>query len=145
MGWTDSHLHQFKRDGKKGVPQWDAFELNLLDESKTSLATVLTIEGDAMLYEYDFGDNWRHQVVLEKILPAEGTPEKPVCVDGDRRCPPEDVGGISGYGEFLKAVLDPKHKSHDRYVQWFGGHFVDGFDLAAVNDTLSQHAVARTT
>lgn len=64
MGWTDSHLHQFEKDGKYwGVPEWDEFnELNLIDESKTQLAKVLKSEGDSMIYEYDFGDCWRHEV-----------------------------------------------------------------------------------
>src|SRR5450755_3842956 len=41
MGWTDSHLHQFEKDGKYwGVPAWDEFdELDLIDESKTHLAS----------------------------------------------------------------------------------------------------------
>jgi hypothetical protein len=40
MGWTDSHLHQFDKDGKSwGVPEWDEFEeFDLIDESKTHLA-----------------------------------------------------------------------------------------------------------
>ena len=92
MGWTDSHLHQFSKDGKNwGVPEYDEFdELDLIDEDTTQLAEVLKSEGDSMIYLYDFGDNWRHEVVLEKIQPADGALKRPVCLGGERRCPPED-------------------------------------------------------
>src|SRR5271168_4650949 len=78
MGWTDSHLHQFEKGDKNyGVPEWDEFnELDLVDESETQLAAVLKTEGDTMIYQYDFGDNWQHDVVLEKIIPATGGVKK---------------------------------------------------------------------
>ena len=81
MGWTDSHLHQFEKYGKNwGVPETVEFgELDLIDESRVPVAEVLQAEGDSMLYVYDFGDNWRHEIVLENILPPE-TRTKPVWV-----------------------------------------------------------------
>lgn len=140
MGWTNSHLHQFERDEKYwGVPEWDEFnELNLIPESKTQLAKILRSEGDSMIYEYDYGDNWRHEILLEKILPAEALSSRPVCLAGERRCPPEDVGGVSGYEEFLEAIFDPTHEEYEHYVGWAGGHFIDEFDLKGVNETLSR-------
>lgn len=82
MGWTDSHLHQFEQDGKNwGVPKWDEFdELDLIDESRTQLGKVLTKEGEALVYQYDFGDDWRHEVVLEKIIPVRVALTVPVCL-----------------------------------------------------------------
>src|SRR5258707_5505324 len=73
IGWTDSHLHQFEKDGKYwGDPQSDEFgDLKLIDESKVPVGKVLKAEGDSMVYLYDFGDNWRHEVVLEKIVSSE--------------------------------------------------------------------------
>jgi hypothetical protein len=140
MGWTDSHLHQFEKDAKYwGVPEWDEFdELNLIQESKTQLAKVLKAEGDSMVYEYDFGDNWRHEILLEKILPAEATLSRPVCLSGERRCPREDVGGVSGYDEFLEVIFDPTHEEYEHLVGWAGGHFIDEFDLKAVNQILAR-------
>ena len=73
MGWTDSHLHQFEKDGKYwGVPEYDEFDddIEVIDESKVPVGRVLKTEGDSMVYLYDFGDNWRHEVVLEKIVPV---------------------------------------------------------------------------
>ena len=140
MGWTDSHLHQFKQGDKNwGVPEWDEFdELDLIDESKTHLSNVLKAEGNSMTYQYDFGDNWLHEVVLEKIIPVKDVVKAPICLDGERRCPPEDVGGISGYERFLEAIFDPTHEDYEQYVRWAGGHFHDEFDAEAVNQTLCQ-------
>jgi hypothetical protein len=140
MGWTDSHLHQFEMDGKRwGVPESDEFEeLDLIDESKTQLGKVLRSEGDSMTYEYDFGDDWQHEVVLEKIQRVEAALPRPVCLGGERRCPPEDVGGIHGYQEFLEAILDPKHEQYEQLVRWAGGHFHDEFDAKSVNAKLSR-------
>jgi hypothetical protein len=140
MGWTDSHLHQFEKEGKSwGVPEWDEFdEFDLIDESKTQLGTVLKSEGDTMTYQYDFGDDWEHEVVLEKIQRVEAALPHPVCLGGERRCPPEDVGGVHGYQEFLEAILDPKHEQYEQFVRWAGGHFHDEFQLKTVNQKLSR-------
>lgn len=140
MGWTDSHLHQFEKEGKSwGVPEWDEFqEFDLIDESKTQLGNVLRSEGESMTYQYDFGDNWEHEVVLEKIQRVEGDLTHPVCLGGERRCPPEDVGGVHGYQEFLEAILDPKHEQNEQFVRWAGGHFHDEFQLKPVNAKLSR-------
>lgn len=140
MGWTDSHLHQFEKDGKNwGVPEWDEFdEFDLIDEDQTKLAKVLKAEGDSMVYQYDFGDDWRHDVVLENIISVNSAVNTPICFGGERRCPPEDVGGVHGYQEFLDVILDPTHKEYEQYVRWAGGHFIDEFDLRAVNETLSR-------
>ena len=137
FGWTDSHL----KDGLYwGVPDNDGFEgdVEVIDERRVPVAKVLLAEGDSMVYVYDFGDNWRHQVVLEKLLPADA-PTKPVCLGGERRCPPEDVGGPSGYQEFLKVIFEPGHEEFSHFRGWGGGKFhAEEFDLKAVNTILER-------
>src|SRR3954470_3367006 len=93
MGWTNSHLHDFEKDGQHwGVPETDEFgDLKLIDQWKVRIGDVLKGEGDGLRYECDFGDSWLHEILLEKILHTEPTP-KPICIGGARRCPPEDVG-----------------------------------------------------
>jgi hypothetical protein len=140
MGWTDSHLHQFEKDGKYwGVPETDEFgDLELKDESKVAVSRLLKAEGDSMVYVYDFGDDWRHEVVLEKIVASDDT-AKPICLAGERRCPPEDVGGPHGYQEFLEAIFQPKHEEFDHFRGWAGGKFhAEEFDLKAVNKILER-------
>lgn len=106
MGWTDSHLHRFEKDGKYcGVPE-DSEDDDTIDENRTKISAILTTPGDSMLYVYDFGDDWRHEMVLEKILAASGTIVRPVCLAGERHCPPEDGGGTSGYEEFLGVIFE---------------------------------------
>jgi hypothetical protein len=73
-----------------------------------------------------------------QLQPAESALKHPVCLSGERRCPPEDVGGVHGYQEFLVVIFDPKHEEFERMVHWAGGHFVDEFDVKAVNQTLSR-------
>jgi hypothetical protein len=140
MGWTDTHLHQFEKDDLKwGVLEWDEGETpGLMDEGTTELAAVLRCGGDSLSYWYDFGDDWRHEVVLEGIQPAESALKHPLCLAGERRCPPDDVGGVLGYENFLEVILDPKHKDYELMVGWAGGHFIDAFDMKAVNRKLSK-------
>lgn len=141
MGWTDSHLHQFDKDGKHwGDPQNSEFDddIDINDESQVPVAKVLLAEGESMIYVYDFGDDWRHQVLLEKILPSESA-TKPICLAGERRCPPEDVGGPFGYEEFLEAIFQPGHKEFEHYRGWAGGKFhAEEFRLKAVNKMLER-------
>src|ERR1035437_487718 len=142
MDWTDSHLHQFEKNGKYwGVPDDDGFDgdINVIDERRVPVAKVLLAEGDSMVYVYDFGDNWRHGVVLEKILPSDGTPPKPVCIAGERRCPPDDVGAQPGYQEFLGPIFEPGHEEFSHFRGWAGGKFhAEEFDLKTVNKALER-------
>src|SRR5580658_10554552 len=142
MGWTDSHLHQFEKDGRYwGDPENDEFgDLELLDESKVPVGKVLLAEGDSMVYVYDFGDNWRHEVVLENIVPLDAAAvPKPVCLAGERHCPPEDVGGPSGYQEFLEVIFEPGHEEFEHYREWAGDAVhAEEFNLKSVNDILDR-------
>ena len=138
FGWTDTHLHHFEFDGEYwGVPDDEDFE-DLKNENKVQLRKLLMAEGRTLNYTYDFGDNWRHKILLERILPA-GIISGPICVDGRRCRPPEDVGGPSGYAEFLGAIFDPGHEDSGRLRKWAGGEFhAEEFDLEAVNRALSR-------
>jgi len=61
----------------------------------------------------------------------------PVCIGGQRHCPPEDCGGTAGYEEFIEAISDPQHEEHDSYLEWVGGSFdPEAFDLKRANDIL---------
>jgi len=141
MGWTDSHLHQFEKDGQKrwAVVHWLGDEADdVLDEDDMYLDLVLKAEGDSMLYEYDFVDGWQHKIVLEKIILTDVI-RKPVCLGGERNCPPEDVGGVPGYEEFLETIFDPTHMEFRNYTTWAGAPFqAEEFDLAAVNEALER-------
>jgi hypothetical protein len=139
FGWTDSHLHQFQKDDQTwSDPEWfEDDDIDVGDESRVPVGRVLKAEGDSLHYEYDFGDNWRHNVVLERILVAESVPV--LCLGGDRSCPPEDVGGVGGYEDFLEVLFDPEHEQFEHYRKWAGdGFWPERFDLKKVNETLSR-------
>lgn len=134
MGWTDSHLHQFDIGGKSyGEPdEYGAVEI--IAENAKKLSTVLGKDVGEFLYQYDFGDNWEHRVVVEQTQKAHPAWQGPLCVAGERACPPEDVGGTYGYASFLEAIADPDHDEHVRLLTWAGGIFdPEGFDINSAN------------
>jgi len=140
MGWSNSHLHLFEKDGifYCRPAHFRPDEVSPIDESKTSLKNVLREVGQQIVYRYDFGDNWEHAVVLEEILASESATELPICLDGARHCPPEDVGGVSGYEGFLEAIFDSSHEDYQQMLEWAGGRFQpEEFDLQGVNAMLA--------
>ncbi|MDE3199271.1 MAG: plasmid pRiA4b ORF-3 family protein [Acidobacteriota bacterium] len=139
LGWTDSHLHQFEREGRIwSQPDWyEDDDIEVGDESLIAVSRVLTGEGDILTYRYDFGDDWTHEIAVERIG-AEGL-DRPICVAGERRCPPEDVGGVHGYTEFLEVIFDPTHEEFEHYRQWAGLDFSpEAFDIEKVNAALAR-------
>jgi len=134
MGWTNSHLHQFEIDGQRyGDPQLldDGFlDFDCVDSTVTKISDVVPTDGRRfrLLYEYDFGDGWLHEVLFEGCTPAEPGQRYPMCVKGRRACPPEDVGGVWGYEEFLQALSDPNHERHAALLEWSGPFDPDAFD-----------------
>jgi hypothetical protein len=96
------------------------------------------------LYTYDFGDDWRHEIVVEQALPAEPGAEYPLLVAGERRCPPEDCGGPPGYEAFLAAVTDPSHPKHEAALDWYGETYdPDDIEREIVDIQLSRIARPR--
>jgi len=139
MGWTDSHMHQFIVGGTYyGVPSKE-LDLDVKSERTAKLDRIAPAEKSHFGYEYDFGDDWIHEVLVEKILPpAEGV-HYPVCITGKRAGPPEDCGGIWGYEELLAAIRDPQNPEHEEMLEWVGDDFdPEAFDLDAVNAELRQ-------
>jgi hypothetical protein len=135
MGWEDSHLHQF-RIGQVlyGVKSPGAPEL--LDEKRPSVSQLLPIKGQRFVYEYDFGDGWEHDVEVESITETKPATQLPGCVGGARACPPEDIGGIPGYEEFLKSLADANHPDHAESVKRVKKFDAESFDLAKTHKAL---------
>jgi len=148
MGWEDYHLHMFTVGGSiYGDPADDEYgDLGTIDEANYKLSQVIHIDGQRFSYEYDFGDSWDHTLLVEKILPPEEGVRYPVCLKGKRACPPEDVGGVWGYKNFLDAIRNPGHNEHEEYLAWIGGEFdPEAFDLEKVNTRLRSMGRGRST
>jgi len=119
-------------------PMGEPIDMVGQDESEVSLREVCPEVGGKLRYDYDFGDDWRHPIVVEKIE-AVGSQEEaaPVCVTGRKASPPEDCGGIYGYYALLEAFADPAHPQHEDSIDWLGEDFdPDCFDIDAVNAEL---------
>jgi hypothetical protein len=146
MGWTDSHLHQFVlKSGQDrvfiGVPDPDfdpGWSTEVLNEKRFRVADLFSTNHRKIFYEYDFGDGWEHEILLEKVLTLDPKFKRSMCLAGKNACPPEDCGGIWNYHKrFLKALNDPKHKDHEMYKEWIGGSWDPSrFDVDEVNEYL---------
>ncbi len=138
MGWTDSHLHHFRQKdrflGAQGDADWGR---RYDDERKVRLRDLMKKVGDRLVYEYDFGDGWQHDIVLRAS--SRGAQGPPLVVAGKGACPPEDVGGIPGYARFLSILADPRHPEHRDMRAWAGGPFDPArFELARTNALLAR-------
>ncbi len=141
MGWYGGHLHLFDlggfhiADAELLAEGWN----DGADEQKARLKRYIKQPGQKLRYEYDFGDDWEHELLLEKILPAEADVHYPRCLKGKRACPPEDCGGVWGYADLLAAMVDENHPEREMYEEWLEDEFdPEAFDLEAVNEILAQ-------
>lgn len=155
MDWYNSHLHEFqvgkvrfesKRNEMDSEDEADDvwFEMDndpdVKDEESVTLADVVKRKGSKILYTYDFGDDWEHQLELEEKLPAD-TPA-PRCLAGKMAGPPEDSGGMWGYEYKLDILKDPKHEEYEDIVEWMG----DDFDpkAFALDEINARHATLQS-
>ena len=138
MGWSDSHMHSFEVGQKTfSLAHEEMEDLNILDEQKYTLGRVLGESVREFIYEYDFGDSWRHRIKVKPVPQPNTDWFYPLCIAGERAAPPDDVGGVGGYLEFLSAIQDPKHAEHENMLTRIGGAFdPEGFDLNAINRAL---------
>jgi hypothetical protein len=139
FGWMNVHMHEFEIGGLSYADEFaqaerDDDDPKVFDEMEVRLRDFTREPGTEFRYVYDMGDNWVHTVCLEQFLELEPAPKGARCVEGARARPLEDVGGPSGYQEFLEAVLDPAHEEHRSMLRWAGGHFdPEWFELELTN------------
>lgn len=118
-------------------PDWG--DEDTIDERRKKLDQFLHQPSDRLIYLYDFGDSWEHEVELMGSLDYNASQPLPMCIDGEMACPPEDVGGTLGYFRFLEAIHDPAHPEHDELLTWAGGPFdPTAFDLHGTNVLLGR-------
>jgi hypothetical protein len=123
FGWYDCHLHEFEIDGVRyGTDDGEGWGPPPKSERRARLGVVAD-QGTVIRYVYDFGDDWVHRVVVEKVTRADPAVTYPCCTGGKRACPPEDCGGVWGYKEFLAAISDAHHPEYGAMLEWVGGEF----------------------
>jgi len=132
MGWMDYHMHVFRIKPKHahntieiGIPNEDRFidEPEIHPDWEYSIDTFFSQVGLKCEYEYDFGDGWIHEVLLEGILLKEKDQKYPRCIGGARACPPEDCGGVMGFENLLHTISDPKDDEYEEMMAWLGGSY----------------------
>ena len=155
MGWSDFHLNRFVIHGKDfGVAHIGGMSFSD-DPSTVKLSDFRFCLRERFLYEYDFGDQWEHEIRLEQKLPIDPKQTYPVCIGGSRQAPPEDCGGPFAFqaleshyslpyiAEKLWEIIE--YDRHDEY--WEELHefrywlTVNQFDRRAVNRRLKQYAI----
>ncbi|MDP1563240.1 MAG: MarR family transcriptional regulator [Pirellulaceae bacterium] len=132
MGWQSYHLHQFTIKGK----QYADLEMmgeteDYHNEADYRLSDLVPTKRPTlkMKFLYDFGDGWSHTVSLEQVETSTApASEFPRCLDGKHSCPPEDVGGVWGFADFLAAISDPEHEEHYEMSEWAGKYNFEKFD-----------------
>lgn len=140
MGWQDYHLHRFeirekKAEGKAVIMESPFTELDF-DGEEVLMTTEVPLKlffkkpMDRALYVYDYGDNWQHEILLEKIEPKASKQKYPVCLAGERACPPEDCGGIHGYYQCVEAFRNKDDS--EGLLSWLGDWDPEKFDPSQV-------------
>jgi hypothetical protein len=127
MGWENYHLYQF-RVGRQtingpGFDELGSFAPRSITAARVSLNDLINSKIKRFHYLYDMGDSWEHELRIEKVLPADPATPYPHFIDGAGRCPPEDVGGLPGFYNFLEAIEDLNHPDHQELADWYGGPF----------------------
>lgn len=137
MGWGDEHLHEFRIGSVKYGDPWQLQELGGTDERRVRLGQVAPRPKTRFRYLYDFGDSWEHEILVEAIKAPDPAVIYPICIDGRRACPPEDCGGVWGYGFLLDALANPDDPDGEARREWIGGPFdAEAFSLDEVNQRM---------
>ncbi len=143
MEWNDYHLHLFNVAERTYASP--AFELDADDERRVKLSQITTVPKFKFSYEYDFGDSWELELVIEKILPFDPGQQLPQVIAGQRASPLEDSGGVWGYQHLVEVLNNPADPRHSEMIDWVFGdeepeegfHFdAEAYDLDAVNEAL---------
>jgi len=137
MGWENCHLHQFVKNNEFYSEPSEDDMMDSIDYRKLKIEDLLMDEKQKIVYEYDFGDGWEHDILLEKIIEKDPKLEYPICIKGKMCCPPEDCGGVWGYVGLLEVIKNPKHPEYEDMMEWLGDDFdPDVFDIDLVNELL---------
>jgi len=142
MGWQDYHLWEFEVDGRRyGRPDPHWKDDSVFAASNIRLRALIDRGVRQFDYTYDMGDDWHHVVSIESVGPGEPGMEYPRYVGGARRCPPEDVGGIPGFENFLDAIANADHPEHQEMTNWHSAGYRTAFDPEIVDELAAKRRI----
>jgi len=134
MGWENYHLYEFSLGNAFLYGENDS---DLDNTSGVLLDQLVYTEKQIFYYTYDMGDYWEHEIVVERILKPKKGAKYPVCLKGNRVCPPEDSGGSPGYAHMLRVIRNKRHPEYREMMEWLGERFdPTAFDLKDINREL---------
>ncbi|MCU0359627.1 MAG: plasmid pRiA4b ORF-3 family protein [Bacteroidia bacterium] len=143
MGWQNYHLYEFNVNGYRmgsealNGPELDKLQGKLIDSIAVDLSDLYLEKGSSFSYEYDFGDSWRHTITIEDFVPSVKGQKLPLCLAGERACPPEDCGGIHGFENMIEILQDKSHPEYKEFKRWVGPKYnPETFDLEKTNKSL---------
>jgi len=148
MGWENAHLYQFHVgretiDGP-GIGDIGWGERRSIGAGRARLDDLAARGVKRFAYVYDMGDSWEHRIEIEKVLPPDPAAKYPRLVGGAMCCPPEDIGGVPGFGAFLEAMSDPAHADHEEVIEWYAGTFDPAaFDIERLRKNVEKIAGRR--
>lgn len=123
--WQNYHLYDFTIFGsnkRKPVARIVPFKDDLEYDEDAILMEGHTLseflpEHKHMLYTYDMGDNWEHEIQLVRVI-EEHDKESPYLLEASGQTPPEDVGGVGGFVNFREIMLNPSHPEYGEMKEW---------------------------
>jgi hypothetical protein len=144
IGWQNCHPFEFAADGKRwGLLDRDDPEASPLAADSATLSDLLALGRKTFQYDYVYGEDWSHTVEVEAMAPAARDTTYPRLVSAQGRCPPADIGGVSGYETYLRAIADPLHLNHEGMREWddpdFDPHVVDEAAIRANLENLTKY------
>ncbi len=139
MGWSGQHDHKFyvgkifyEMSSPAGIDKE-------YDEVKFELQTLEEAMKWCFTYLYDVGEGWEHDIIIEGIKPQQKAGKKyPVLLDGQWASPPEEIGGVHSYSDFLQALKNPTEEKNERLLRFHDSDDFDPeyFDQNVINDKL---------
>ncbi|TAH31488.1 MAG: plasmid pRiA4b ORF-3 family protein [Cytophagales bacterium] len=157
FNWGGGHLWQFSfqssgliKGGRKALTYIaEAYDENgfetdedQLEASELELNEILNSERKKIEFEYDFGDSWKHEITLQKVLEKDSSLDYPICIKGARNAPPEDCGSYYGYEKILEHYANPKKFKAEikEFEEWFGGKYdSEYFNIDEVNEAIQEN------
>jgi hypothetical protein len=143
MGWENYHLYQFHAGRQTingpGMDDGGFSGRQNVTAGRMQLGDLIDGKIKCFDYLYDMGDSWEHELHIEKVLTADPAAGYPRFINGAGQCPPEDVGGLPGFYNFLEALQDPEHPDHEELTDWYGGPF----DPNTLDETKIRKRLAR--
>jgi hypothetical protein len=84
-------------------------------------------------YFYDYAADWQHFIELTGVV-ENCAEELPLLLSGEGDAPPEKVGGVKGFADFLDKLKNGSYAERKAKQRWGKHYGYEPFDLEAVRE-----------